>query len=187
MLRAGATALAINNGETERAYRYANEMTDLSAQIRVLQEIARKMLDQKEIERAAEVVNETARLIQHISDESTRAQDLLGLAGIASRLNPVKGFEVTLVAVEAINRAEFGPHWSGQTTYRKTKPNEPPQAIRDVGGLESLEFGESFTRLARSDFHRALALAKAIRLNEASMLAQLSVCRGVLVTQDSRR
>jgi hypothetical protein len=187
MLRDGATRLSIKNGDTERAYRYAGGMTDLSMQIRMFQEIARKMLDQKKTERAEEVVNETARLIQNLSDESARAEDLLTLAGIASRVSPARGFEVMHSAVEAINHAEFGPHWSGQTIFKETKASDSPRAVRNVHGLEYLDFGGSFPILARADFSKALALAQAIKMNEASLLAQLAVCRGVLTSSDARR
>jgi hypothetical protein len=186
MLRTGATSLAIRNGETERAYRYASEMTDLNEQIRLFQEIALSLIDKKETRRAAEVVSECARLAQHLSEETSKAAVLLSVAGIASRLNPVKGFEVLQSAVEAINRASFGPHWGEQTTYKVTKANERPQVISEVSGLEDLEFGKCFSALARTDFDKALALAKAIRLNEASLLAQLAVCRGVLTSPIAR-
>lgn len=186
MLRSGATLLAINKGETERAYRYANEITELNEQIWTFQKIGRKMIDQKQTERAAEVVKETARLIEHLSEERGKAEALMELAGRAARLSSGNGFEVLQSAVESINRVEFGPHWSGQTTYKKTHPGERPQIIREVMGLESLKFDESFPQLARADFEKALALAKAIKLNEASLLAQLAACRGVLLKSDSR-
>jgi len=187
MLRPGAIHQAIDDGDTERAYKYTSGVTDLSEHVRMLHEIAGKMVDKKETERAIEVVNESRRLIQHLSDESTRAEALLALAGTATQLSPAKGFEVLQAAVEAINRAPFGPHWSGQTTYKETKPNERPQTHSEVNGLEDLEFSGSFPILARADFSKALALAKAIRLNEASLLAQLAVCRGVLTSSDARR
>jgi hypothetical protein len=187
MLRASATGSAIANGETDRAYRYAGAMTDLDEQVRAFQNIASKMIDKKETEKAVEVVNETARLIQHLSDETSRAEDFLILAGIASRLSPAKGFEVTQSAIDAINHVEFGPHWSGQTIYKQTTTSKIPQVERNVPGLEHLEFGAAFPVLARADFSKALALARAIRMNEASFLAQLAVCQGVLTSSDARR
>lgn len=187
MLRTGATSLAIRNGETERAYRYANEMTDLNEQIRMFQEIAGKLIDQKETTRAAEAVSETARLIQHLSDQTSRAEDFLILAGIASRLSPARGFEVTQSAVEAINKTEFGPHWSDRTIYKGTKTPEITESEREVSGLEDLEFGGSFSVLARADFSKALSLAQTIKMKEASLLAQLAVCRGVLTSSNARR
>jgi hypothetical protein len=187
MLRPGAIHQAIEGGDTERAYKYTSGVTDLSQHIRILQEIARKMVDKKEDDRAVEVVNESIRLIQNLSDKSGRAEALLALAGTAARLSPGKGFDVMQSAVDAINRAEFGPHWTGQTTYKKTKLDEPPQTIREVNGLEDLEFSASFPILARADFSKALALAQAIRMNEASLLAQLAVCRGALSSSDTHR
>jgi hypothetical protein len=187
MLRASATGSAIKNGETERAYRYAGAITDLDQQVRMFQEIARKMIEQKETERAVEVLSETAGLIQHLPDETRRAEDFLILAGIASRLSPAKGFEIMQSAVEAINRTEFGPHWSNQTIYKERKPSELPRAERNTSGLEHLEFGGGFPVLARADFNKALALAQAIKMTEASLLAQLAVCRGVLTSSNARR
>lgn len=180
LVRAGAARSAILKGDTDRAYRYASDVTDPDEHIRMFHDIARKLIDKKETERAMEVVNETGHLIEHLSDESTRAEDFLVLAGIASRLSPSKGFQVMRSAVEAINRADFGPHWSGQTTFKKAQTSDVPQAVRRVSGLEWLEFGQSFPFLARADFGKALALAQAIRMKEASLLAQLAVCTGML-------
>jgi hypothetical protein len=147
------------------------------------------MIDQKKTERAVEVVNETARLIQHLSDASSRAEDLLRLADIATRLSPAKGFEFLRSAVEGINHAEFGPHWSDQTIYWKTKTKTPEisESEREVSGLEDLEFSGSLSVLARADFNKALALAQTIKMKEASLLAQLAVCRGVLISSSARR
>ena len=187
LLRTGATGVAIKNGETERAYRYAGTMTDLDEQVRMFRQIIRKMIEQKETQRAVEVLNESARLIQHLSDESTRAEELLTLAGMASRLSQAKGFEVMQSAVEAINHTEFGPHWSDQTVYKERKSSELARAERNISGLEHLEFGGGFPVLARADFSKALALAQTIKMKEASLLAQRAVCRGVLTFSNARR
>ena len=60
MLRTGAIHQAIEGGDTERAYKYTSGVTDLSEHVRMLQEIARKMVDKKETERAVEVVTRAA-------------------------------------------------------------------------------------------------------------------------------
>lgn len=179
-LRTSATNSATERGETEQAYRYARGITDLETQVRAFQEIATKMIDKKETEKALEVVNETARLIPHLSDKSSRAEAFLILAAVATRLSAAKGFDVMQSAVEAINHAEFGPHWSDQTIYTDTKASKSSEFEREVSGLERLDFSGSLLVLARADFNRALALAQTIKMKEASLLAQLAVCLGVL-------
>ena len=187
MLRPGAVYLALKHGETERAYKLAGDVTKLEEQIRIFLDIARKMIEKGEKRRAEVVVDETAGLIQHLTSADGKAEKLLELAAIAVQLDSVRGFAITRSAVDATNSAEFGPHWSAQDTYKRTATPDPPRAVASVAGLEYLRFDESFSALARGNFDKALALARTIRMNEASMLAQLAVCRGVLVPSTPTR
>jgi hypothetical protein len=187
MLRPGAVDLALKRGETERAYKFAGDVTELEEQIRLFLDIARKMIEKGEKRKAEAVVDETARLIQHLTAADGKAEKLFELAAIAVQLDSVRGFAITRSAIDAINSAEFGPHWSAQDTSKRTATPGPPRAVASVAGLEYLRFDESFSALARGNFDKALALAQAIRMNEASLLAQLAVCRGVLVPSTPTR
>ena len=133
-----------------------------------------------------EVLNETANLIQNLFDGGSKAEEFLILVKLATRLSPTKGFEVMRKAVEAINSIEFGAHWSAQTIYAKSKMAEIPQPDRIIPGLERLDF-TGLMVLAQADFSKALVLAQAIKTKEASLLAQLAVCRGVLTSSGARQ
>ena len=54
-------------------------------------------------------------------------------------------------------------------------------------GLELLRFGPVVERLARIDFARTLQIARGIESSEASVLAQLAICRAVLEASSSSR
>jgi hypothetical protein len=53
--------------------------------------------------------------------------------------------------------------------------------------MEPPDFAPSFSLLARADFNRAAQLARRLTRKDRTVLAQVAVCRGVLVREAEKR
>ncbi len=102
---------------------------------------------------------------------------LLTLAGLVSSFDPPRGFEVTKLAVKAINNMEF------KNMEFKPHANKMEAYIT----IDSLDFASSFMPLARADFERALLIAQSIQKKEAAGLAQVEICKAVLAGAQTKK
>lgn len=172
--------VALNAGDFDTAYRLINEVSERSQRVSMLGNMAVLLSYKKDTARALQVLGVMEQLISKAEDLTERAQEMIRFADVATRIDVERGFDAARQAVEALNRSSIGPQWvkienvtdaTGRTTSR-----------RHVGLqlLSSFLFDNTFSQLASSDFERALRLAQAIELKEASAFAQLGVCRGVL-------
>jgi hypothetical protein len=172
--------VALTAGDFDTAYRLINEVSDRSQRVLMLGNMAVQLSYKNDIVRASQVLSVQEQLISKAEDPTERAQELIRFAGVAARIDLERGFEAARLVVEALNGSSIGPQWvkvenvtddTGRTTSR-----------RHVGLqlLASFLFDNTFSELARSDFDRALRLAQALEMKEASAFAQLGVCRGVL-------
>jgi hypothetical protein len=172
--------VALNAGDFDTAYRLINEFSERSQRVSMLGNMAVLLSYKKDTARASQVLNVMEQLISKTEDSTERAQEMIRFADVAARIHVERGFDATRLAVEALNRSGIGPQWvkvenvtdaAGRTTSR-----------RHVGLqlLSSFLFDNTFSELASSDFDRALRLAQALEMKEASAFAQLGVCRGVL-------
>ena len=122
------------------------------------------------------MVSEAQRLIPSMEDSFDLVYNQLRLAGIAARLDVDRGFDYLGQAVVSINKSNLAPRW--------TKIEKGPEGswMRKDNGIGRLGFAfdAGFATFARIDFNRALQAARGIEMKEASVLAQLAVCRGVL-------
>ena len=82
--------------------------------------------------------------------------------------------------MEAINHADPAPRWQKLETATDSKSGITTRKNTGLAPLAVMLFNSGFSVLSRVDFDRILMLAKAIEMNEASALAQIVVCRGVL-------
>ncbi len=172
--------VALDAGDFDTAYRLINEVSERSQRVSMLGNMAVLLSYKKEAARASQVLSVMEQLISKAEDPTERAQEMIRFADVATRIDVERGFDAARLAVEALNRSSIGPQWvkvenvtdaTGRTTSR-----------RHVGLqlLASFLFDNTFSELARSDFDRALRLAQALEMKEASAFAQLGVCRGVL-------
>jgi hypothetical protein len=99
------------------------------------------------------------------------------LARVAAKLDIDRGFDTMKLSVEEFNNAGFLREWqrthppgAGDTSFQGPFHN----------GLSNLLSDESFSFFGGVDFDRALDLARQMQPIEASYLAQLAVCRGVM-------
>ena len=174
-IRFQAALGAASKGEVDAAYRYAKDLPSQSQRALIFSQLALKLLDNHDLARAIEVLNDAEKLIGKGEDGPEKARALVDIAAAMTRIDHLRGFEVMRTAVDAINRTNFdAPRPTGLGAMN-------PSAIMNTAlGLDSLDFDKSLPELARKDFHRALLLAQAIEKKEISVPAQLAVCRGVL-------
>jgi hypothetical protein len=114
---------------------------------------------------ADEIINEVEKLIERSETDCDRIAALLYKASAVAAINPSRGFETVNTAIEIIN----------QNYPAKSEPG------RRESILESPAFDENLGVLSRADFQRALNLALSINQNGTSVMAQLAICRGVLI------
>jgi hypothetical protein len=164
-IRHSAAINASDKGDIDAAYRYAKEIPDTSHHARALCRIALKSFEKRDLQRATELINEAEKMIAKSGPTPEKVFALLDVAAAATTINPVSGFEVVNTAIGVINQLYSAKSQSNRTDF-----------IRD-----SMTFEKSLGMLARVDFQRAMRLALAITQREVSALAQLAVCRGVLV------
>jgi len=160
-----AAMVAIGKGNLDIAYRFGKGITDLESRAYVFSQMAQALQDKNEIGRATEIIREAVQSIGSEKSDSDKALAMLTIASTAARLDPSLGFEIMKSTVEIINLARVDAIPGGGTKFV----------------VSWFNFNESFPLLARSDFDNALQLAQAIKAKEASMLAQVAACRGLLI------
>ncbi len=169
-LRIQAVKQALEKGEMGTAYRYAKDVSDLFTRADLFGQIAQRLAAKPDLARANEILSAAEKSLDKADNKSDKALALLALSAAAAKIDPPHGFEVLKTAVDTLNRANYDP---------------PPAAVmsllRPDSSVYGIELDRSFAPLARADFQRALGLAQSIEKKEMSVLAQLSVCRGVLL------
>jgi hypothetical protein len=161
---------AMSRKDWEEARRYAKEVTSLPERVELYKQIAQMWLDKKDHSSAHDVLNEIEQWVAKADSGGQKAQALLSIAELISRYDALRSFEVMQTAVKAVNAVDFNPPMPGQTVKLKVPPVP----------LEMLDFKTGFSRLARSDFDRALGLAQLLEKKEAAVIAQLAICYGAL-------
>ncbi|HXG64668.1 MAG TPA: hypothetical protein VNO70_06145 [Blastocatellia bacterium] len=165
-----AASIALKKGDAERAYSYIRESPDSADRLHLLIAIADRFAAKKEYEKARWLLREAEKLISKATDARDNAHALILIADVAVSIDPSLGFQAMKSAVEADNHI--------------TRSNDFGHGIGEDGkiilGMTRFDRGQSFSLLARADFNRALQLAQQIRDKEASVVAQLAVCRGIL-------
>ena len=77
-------------------------------------------------------------------------------------------------AIDEFNRAGFVPKWDKYQVF------ETAAGVTNRNLYSGLLEDRDFNWLGHSDLDRALSLAERFQLREASALAQLAACRGML-------
>ena len=132
---------------------------------------------QKDRARAISLLDEEERRAAAVGDPIDRAWQLKMLAGVAARIDRARGFEKMGVAIEQFNGAGFLPEWE---TFQVIQAAAGITRKNLNSGLSALLEDGDFRWLGQTDLDRALTLAEQLHLREASALAQLAACRGML-------
>ncbi|HWP43264.1 MAG TPA: hypothetical protein VNO14_08530 [Blastocatellia bacterium] len=165
-----------SEGRIEDAVAVAQRIENGAARVGVLVKLADAALASEDRARAAELLNEAEKEAMRADPSLAQAKALLTVAASFSSFDVLRAFEVMQSAVKAINGifpAEETPQ--GRAAYIGWKRAEPA-----LNELYRLDFRGTLSALARADFDRALLLAQQLTIKEASLIAQLAVCRGVI-------
>jgi len=167
-------------GRIEEAVVVARRIEDGSLRVDALV-MAGSTLASKNRPRATEILNEAENNAAKLRAASARVNSLLKVASTISAFDAARGFEMMQSVVKAMNEA-------GLQQEEPKQPGSPRAPASSAPDISKSKAGESYTSvlestlamLARADFERALSVAQQIEVKEASVAAQLAVCRGGL-------
>lgn len=132
--------------------------------------------------RASELLNDAEASAVKTRPSIERARSLVKIAGSFAAFDKVRSFEVLQSAVKALNEQ-----------ISRLEDSKDPQSEARAAANRSLALDElmaasfeaTLAALAREDFERALSLAQQLTGEEASVIAQLAVCRGGLIQRSA--
>lgn len=161
----------------EDALALARRVVDLSLRADVIVMLANGALASRDEGRAVELLNEAATCSARAA-LIDRARSLIKIAGTFAAFDDISSFETLQSAIKAINEAIKRQQDSKDEPASAARGNAARTfALDDLNGA-SLE--RTLAVLAKSDFDRALSLAQQLSGREASIVAQLAVCKGGL-------
>lgn len=163
---------AVSRDNIDEALRYARDIEFSPQRVLIYQKVAEKLIAQKDYQRATEILSEIERWLEASAEDAKKAGGLLEVAALVSSFDPTRGFEVTKLAVKAINNTDFKPPARKSEVHIK---------------IDSLDFATAFAPLARADFERALLIAQSIQKKEAAIIAQVEICKAALVGTQSKK
>lgn len=170
----------------EDALGLTRRITDETARVELLVLLSRAARASKDNVRAADLLDEAATCSLKARPTLERARSLVMIASSFSAFDTVRSFEVLQSAVKAINdlvkqEEESKDEMSGSGTGAKAAP------VFTLDELYAASFDSTLAALAKADFEGALALARQLPGEEASVIAQLAVCGGGLTEKPSRQ
>jgi len=162
----------------------ARRIGDETARVELLVMLGSAARASKDNARAVELLNEAQTCSLKARPTLERARSLVMIASSFSAFDTERSFEVLQSAVKAINdlikqQEDSKDELSASGTRAKT-----PQAFT-LDELYAASFESTLTALAKADFDGALALARQLPGEEASVIAQLAVCGGGLAEKPS--
>ena len=173
----------LGKGDAAGAYRLANDISDLTKRASLLVQLS--LINREGLPPSAQILAEAEQTLYTAENGAAKASEMLRLVSVASKIDLGRGFDDLKAAIVVLNASEL-PHKWGTYEPLLSKLTGKMFAPRYTG-LELLRFGPAFERLARVDLDRTLLIVQGIQMKEASVLAQLAVCRAVLLSSDVRR
>lgn len=161
-----------SEGRIDDAVAVAHRIEDDTARVGVLVKLAHAALASEDRARAAELLNEAEKEALRAAPHLARARALLTIAASFSTFDVLRSFEVMQAVVKAVNGISPAREASQENVASRATPR--------LGELYHLDFESTLSALARADFDRALILAQQLTIKEASLIAQLAVCRGAI-------
>jgi hypothetical protein len=185
VLRFQAASASLRKDDVDAALRYAKGVADLRQRAFLYGRIARSLLDKDDVGRATETLNDAELFVAKADDSAIKANALIVLAEVKSRLNPAQGFELLETAVKTFNRADSSEAQQSQVTAASSNP-VTTMMLNAVFKLDAPNFEPVFSRLAKVDFNRAAQLARTFERKDRSVSAQIAVCRSVLAVKPTK-
>jgi hypothetical protein len=172
-------------GEIDLALRYARDTADVRQRAFLLAKIARALFDKKDVARAAEVLADAKQVVAKANNSREKAETLLIITEIETRLDPVRGFEEMETTIKAFNDGDSTA--SGNVKASPDTSFGLSSMLAKLFKLDEPDFETSFSLLARSNFDRAVQLARMLKKPDLSVRAQLAACRSVLTKPPGKR
>ena len=164
-----------SEGRIDEAVAVALRIEDDTARVSALVKLAGAALASRDRVRAIELLDEAEAEAIKAQPTVARAQSLLTIVSSFSAVDTVRAFEVMQSAIKSINEI---PSPAGQKRF--TGNQQPDVVATASADLYNLNFESTLSVLAQTDFDRALLLAQQLTIKDASLIAQLAVCRGGL-------
>ena len=164
-----------SEGRIDDAVAIALRIEDDTARVSALVKLAGAALASRDRVRAVELLDEAESEAIKAQPTVARAQSLLTIVSSFSAVDMVRAFEVMQTAIKSINEI---PSPAGQKRFAGNQ--QPETATTASADLYNLNFESTLSVLAQTDFDRALLLAQQLTIKDASLIAQLAVCRGGL-------
>ena len=163
----------------EDAVSLARRTTDEIARVELLVMLSGAARASKDNVWAAELLNEAGACSLKARPSLERARSLVMIASSFSAFDTLRSFEMLQSAVKAIydliKQQEDSKDALSPSGTRATAPQGFP-----LDELYAASFESTLAALAKADFDGALALARQLPGEEASVIAQLAVCGGGL-------
>jgi len=168
----------------EDAILLSRRISDDTARVELLVMLSSAARNSMGDARAAELLNEAGACSLKAKPSLDRARSLVMIASSFSSFDTARSFEFFQSAIKAIE----------DITKQEDSKDEPnvtgarTRAAQSVAldALYAASFENTLAVLARADFDGALALARQLPGEEASVIAQLAVCSGGLVETTQR-
>ena len=181
-----AATRAINERKLDEARQYATEVeaTDQSAYL--FFQIARVALGDKDQVRARNLLEEAAQTAVGAENTPEKLRALLGLAGLYSRFDSLRGFDLASEAVRTANKIQnYGPDQARLVRSLET-PGGKGVSV-SVENAEEFDLGKTLASLAGADFERALLLAQSLENKPLGLMAVISVAASVFEKKLARQ
>ena len=134
--------------------------------------------------RAAELLNEAGACSLKAKPSLDRARSLVMIASSFSAFDTTRSFEFFQSAIKAIEDITKPEESKDEPNLSAARTRAAQSVALDA--LYAASFESTLAVLARADFDSALALARQLPGEEASVIAQLAVCSGGLVETTQR-
>ncbi len=168
-----AAMKAIGKEDFDDAYRHTQKITkEPRISSIIFSQIAKSLNQKKQNNKAIEFLKDAEIMIDKCASSPNKAYALLEITNEMVKLDITRGFEMLRSVVKAFNQAEFSI-------------DNRNEAGKVIIGLSAIDFAPSFSKLAAQDFQRTLYLAQSLELKDASIMAQLAVCKGVLISSQT--
>lgn len=183
VVRYDMTFWTLSKGDAIGAYKLSHEVADPVKRGSLLTQMA--LINREGLPPAAQTLAEAEQTLYTAENSTEKVSEMLRLAAVASKIDLARGFDDLKAAIGVLNASALPHQWG---TYEAVVSKSTGKMFTTkYTGLELLRFGPVVERLARIDFAQTLQLARGIQSSEASVLAQLAICRAVLEASNSSR
>jgi tetratricopeptide (TPR) repeat protein len=177
-IRLRACALAVGKGDLEGAYKYAKDLANLQQRVMAFSDLSRAYMRNGDRQRSLEVLDDAEMALSKVENGPEKARAMYCLVPAVTGIDMLRGFEFMKAAINAINHSTLTLTAAGILTVgaSETKMAQMNASM----GLNTFNFNMGFPALARADLDGSLWLAQSLERKEASILAQLAICRSLM-------